>query len=325
MKTVHKVLAYLIAIEVMIQAALIAFAVAGIGVWVMEEGGALDEAAFEAIFEGELSFTGVAGMVFHGMNGMMVIPLLALLLLITSFFAKTPGAIKFSLLTFTAAVTGNFTIRASSFSSPGDPGTGGYTVDVRVQGADAVGDTNATAVVLSQGTTFGFRETATVSGGADLDRYEVTLEAGKYYTFKLAAGADYATNYLAVPAGEIDTILRLRDDTGTLVAQNDDNKFPSDISSGFGFFATASGTYYLDVTGYAGQTGGYVIDFQEIDYENMDPLDAIRWASADNIDTVTVGSQQVAYVYFGAAGETFGESRPVRCLRAVRPDCGANS
>ena len=98
MKTVHKVLAYLIAIEVMIQAALIAFAVAGIGVWVMEEGGALDEAAFEAIFDGELSFLGVAGMMFHGMNGMMVIPVLAILLLISSFFAKTPGAIKFSLL-----------------------------------------------------------------------------------------------------------------------------------------------------------------------------------------------------------------------------------
>lgn len=99
MKTVHKVLAYLIALEVMIQAALIAFAVAGIGVWVMEEGGTLDEAAFEAIFEGDLSFTGVAGMMFHGMNGMMVIPLLALLLLVTSFFTKTRGAIKFSLLT----------------------------------------------------------------------------------------------------------------------------------------------------------------------------------------------------------------------------------
>ena len=99
MKTVHKVLAYLIALEVMIQAALIAFAMAGIGIWVAEEGGTLDEAAFESIFEGDLTFTGVAGMMFHGMNGMMVIPLLALLLLVTSFFAKTPGAIKFSLLT----------------------------------------------------------------------------------------------------------------------------------------------------------------------------------------------------------------------------------
>jgi hypothetical protein len=98
MKTVHKVLAYLIALEVMIQAALIAFAVAGIGVFI-SDGGTLDEAAFEAIFEGDLSFTGVAGMMFHGMNGMMVIPLLALLLLVTSFFTKTRGAIKFSLLT----------------------------------------------------------------------------------------------------------------------------------------------------------------------------------------------------------------------------------
>jgi heme A synthase len=82
----------------MIQAALIAFAVAGIGVFI-SDGGTLDEAAFESIFEGDLTFTGVAGMMFHGMNGMMVIPVLALLLLITSFFAKTPGAIKFSLLT----------------------------------------------------------------------------------------------------------------------------------------------------------------------------------------------------------------------------------
>jgi hypothetical protein len=98
MKTVHKVIAYLIALEVVVQAALIAFAVAGIGVFI-SDGGTLDEAAFDAIFEGELTFTGVAGMMFHGMNGMMVIPVLALLLLITSFFAKTPGAIKFSLLT----------------------------------------------------------------------------------------------------------------------------------------------------------------------------------------------------------------------------------
>lgn len=212
-----------------------------------------------------------------------------------------------SLMTFTATATGNYTIRASSFSNPGDPGLGGYTVDVRVQGVDAVGDTNATAVVLNYGTTFGFRETATVSGGADLDRYEVQLEAGKFYTFKLAAGADYATDYTAVPAGEIDTILRLRNAAGTLVAQNDDNSFPSDISSGFGFLASVTGTYYLDVTGYAGQTGGYVIDFENIIYQDEDPLQSIRWVDADNIDTVTVNGNPTAYVYFGLAGQTFGE------------------
>ncbi len=93
MKMVFKILAYLIALEVVIQAAAIAFAVAGIGVWVEEEGGSLDSAAFEQIFEGELTFTGVAGMMVHGMNGMMIIPILAILLLISSFFAKTRGAI----------------------------------------------------------------------------------------------------------------------------------------------------------------------------------------------------------------------------------------
>lgn len=97
MKTVHKVLAYIIALEVIVQASMIAFAVAGIGVFI-SDGGTLDEAAFESIFEGELTFTGVLGMMVHGMNGMMVIPALALLLVITSFFAKTRGAIKFSLL-----------------------------------------------------------------------------------------------------------------------------------------------------------------------------------------------------------------------------------
>jgi hypothetical protein len=212
-----------------------------------------------------------------------------------------------SLMTFTAAATGNYTIRASSLSAPSDPGTGQWTVDVRVQGVDAVGDTNATAVAMSPGTTFGFRETATVAGGADLDRYEVTLEEGHFYTFNLAAGADYNTTYTAVPAGEVDTILRLRNPAGTLIAQSDDLKFPTDISSGFGFLAQTSGTYYLDVTGYLGQTGGYIVDMQDVDYHNMDPLEAINWDSAANIDTVTVAGTPTAYVYFGTAGETFGE------------------
>ncbi len=223
-------------------------------------------------------------------------------------FDDDGGLGTYSLMTVTATTTGNYTIRASSMSNPSDPGTGQWTVDVRVQGVDAVGDTNATAVVMSPGTTLGFRETATVSGGADLDRYEVQLEAGHFYTFNLAAGADYATDYTAVPAGEIDTILRLRNAAGTLVAQNDDNSFPSDISSGFGFLVQTTGTYYLDVTGYAGQTGGYIADMQDIDYHNRDPLQAINWDSAANIDTVTVAGTPTAYVYFGTAGETFGEA-----------------
>jgi heme A synthase len=100
MKQAFKILAYLIAFEVVVQASAIAFAVAGIGVWVEEEGGSLDSAAFESIFEGDLTFTGVQGMMIHGLNGMMIIPVLAILLLIVSFFAKVPGGIKFAAVVF---------------------------------------------------------------------------------------------------------------------------------------------------------------------------------------------------------------------------------
>lgn len=100
MKTAYKIFAYLIALEVVVQASMIAFAVAGIGVWVEEEGGSLDSAAFESIFEGDLTFTGVAGMMIHGMNGMMIIPALALIFLILSFFAKVPGGVKAAGLVF---------------------------------------------------------------------------------------------------------------------------------------------------------------------------------------------------------------------------------
>lgn len=92
MKTAYKVLAYIIALEVAIQAFMIAFAVAGLGIWIMEEDGVLDAAAME----GEPEFTGAIGMMIHGMNGMMLIPLLALVFLIVSFFAKVPGGVKWA-------------------------------------------------------------------------------------------------------------------------------------------------------------------------------------------------------------------------------------
>jgi hypothetical protein len=92
MKTAYKVLAYLIALEVVVQAAAMAFAVAGLAIWV-DEGGVFDKAAFE---DENLSFTGIAGFMIHGINGMMVIPLLALILMIVSFFAKVPGGVKYA-------------------------------------------------------------------------------------------------------------------------------------------------------------------------------------------------------------------------------------
>ena len=89
MKSVYRVLAYLVALEVVIQAAAIAFALAGLGKWI-SEGGVLDAAAMESE---SIDFTGVVGFMIHGINGQMIVPLIALLLLISSFFAKIPGGV----------------------------------------------------------------------------------------------------------------------------------------------------------------------------------------------------------------------------------------
>jgi heme A synthase len=69
----------------------IAYALAGLGYWISEEGGVLDKQVMES---DSLSFAGLGGFITHGINGTMVIPVLALLFLVVSFFAKLPGASK---------------------------------------------------------------------------------------------------------------------------------------------------------------------------------------------------------------------------------------
>ena len=93
MRTAYKVFAWLVALGVVVQAASMVYAVAGLGIWVDQDGGVLDKAAFES--EEEL-FPEMVGFIIHGMNGMMIIPALALILLIVSFFAKVPGGIAWA-------------------------------------------------------------------------------------------------------------------------------------------------------------------------------------------------------------------------------------
>lgn len=93
MRTAYKILAWLIAAEVMIQAAAIAYAIAGLGIWIDQNGGVLDKAAMES---NETLFPEIVGFMIHGINGQMVIPLLAVILMIVSFFAKVPGGVKWA-------------------------------------------------------------------------------------------------------------------------------------------------------------------------------------------------------------------------------------
>lgn len=92
MRTTYRVLAHLVALGVVVQAGLIAFA------WFSAlneiDGGAVIDASWE----------GNAGHVGHGIVGMMVIPVLALALLVVSFFAKVAGGVKWAAVVLGVAV-----------------------------------------------------------------------------------------------------------------------------------------------------------------------------------------------------------------------------
>ena len=92
MKTVYRVLAYVVAAEVAVQAMAVVYGVAGLGKWV-DDGGVFDKALMES---DSSPFPEVVGLMVHGLNGMLVIPLIALALLITSFFTRIPGAVKWA-------------------------------------------------------------------------------------------------------------------------------------------------------------------------------------------------------------------------------------
>jgi len=93
MRITYKVLAYGVAAEVVVQAMAMVYAVAGLGIWV-DQGGVLDKSVMESE---ETPFAEVIGFMIHGINGSMVIPILALALLAVSFFVrKVIGARKWA-------------------------------------------------------------------------------------------------------------------------------------------------------------------------------------------------------------------------------------
>lgn len=100
MRKVYRVLAFVVAGLVVVQAAAIAYAVFGLSHWI-ESGGSLDAAAMQSE---QVTFDGVVGFMVHGIAGTAVIPLVVLLLLVTSFFAKTPQAVRWALVVLAATV-----------------------------------------------------------------------------------------------------------------------------------------------------------------------------------------------------------------------------
>ena len=97
MRNAYRVLAYLLAVEVVVQAMAIAYAIAGLGHWVEEDNGVLNK---QVIDSDSPDFPGVGGFATHGINGTLIIPIIILLLLIVSFFAKVPGGVRRAAILF---------------------------------------------------------------------------------------------------------------------------------------------------------------------------------------------------------------------------------
>ncbi|MDR7362900.1 hypothetical protein [Nocardioides marmoribigeumensis] len=89
MRSTYKYLAYAICGLVALQAAFVVYADAGLFQWIDQDGGVLDKAALN---DDSLSFPGLGGFMLHGMNGMMLIPLVAIVTLVVGFLTKTKGA-----------------------------------------------------------------------------------------------------------------------------------------------------------------------------------------------------------------------------------------
>ncbi|MGR0319774.1 hypothetical protein [Agromyces sp. ZXT2-3] len=100
MRTLYSGLAWTVAGAVVIQAAAIAFAFGGM-LNLVAEGGVVDTALLESFQAGGV---GELGFLIHGVVGGILIPLVALVLLVVSFFAGVRGARLWAAMTFALVV-----------------------------------------------------------------------------------------------------------------------------------------------------------------------------------------------------------------------------
>jgi hypothetical protein len=85
------------ALLVVVQAAVMVLAVAGFFHWI-DDGNSADSALLKG--EDLPDFSGSVGFMIHGLSGTLIIPIVAILLLLSSFFAKVPRGVVLALVVF---------------------------------------------------------------------------------------------------------------------------------------------------------------------------------------------------------------------------------
>jgi hypothetical protein len=92
MRAAYRNLAYAVDVLILVQAAAIAWAIFGEGKYI-DDGHNVNKALQDS---DTLPFPEVVGFIVHGINGEVLIPLVALALLVVSFFAKVPEGTKWA-------------------------------------------------------------------------------------------------------------------------------------------------------------------------------------------------------------------------------------
>ena len=126
-----------------------------------------------------------------------------------------------------------------------------------LQGKDALASTGTVAVMSA-----GDRFTGDLDGKRDEDWVRIQLDGGKTYKFTLKGnGSDNPAT---------DTLLKLLDSKGGIIAQNDDvDPAKGDLSSELEVAIQITGTYYVSAASYAGNpnldaSGDYVLTVREL-------------------------------------------------------------
>jgi hypothetical protein len=111
---------------------------------------------------------------------------------------------------------------------------------------DFSADINTTGSIVPGGSIAGV-----INSPSDSDWFAITLQAGRTYTMSVK-GISLS-----------DTVLKIRDASGSFLVENDDINVDTNRNSQLQFVPKVSGAYFLDVRGYLDLTGSYELKVEE--------------------------------------------------------------
>ncbi len=198
------------------------------------------------------------------------------------------GFFNFNSEIFIELTAGNYFVEAASFA---DSLFGEYTLtatEIDTNGDFIPANDTTTETVALNGVFVGDLE---YNFDRDWIRFDLDAQTAVQIDLDGAGGTPF-----------LDTVLRLYDANGNLIAINDDVDFFGGDTSSRVFELLDAGTYYISAGSYAdSQTGTYQVTVTEVDLSLFDPLDAIDWGGT----FVDTGPDNIINVYFADLGEVF--------------------